>query len=113
MPTYDLHERALDQATIVKDPLARVEIVAGVIDCICGGGMMACCGFESERIYSILRTSLLDLTAEIQQGLRDKVKTKDFIENDVLAHIQGNSWNYVTGDGMHNFAGEQLSETKI
>ena len=41
MPTYDLHERALDQATIVKDPLARVEIVAGVIDCICGGGMTA------------------------------------------------------------------------
>jgi len=106
-PTYDLHERALDQATIVKDSLARVELVAGVIDCICGGGMMAPCGFESERIYSILRTSLLDLTAEVQQGLRDKVKTKEFIENDVLAHIHS-SWNYVTGDGMQNFAGESL-----
>lgn len=87
--------------------------MAGVIDCICGGGMMAPCGFESERIYSILRTSLLDLTAEIQQGLRDKVKTKDFIENDVLAHIHSNSWNYVTGDGMQNFAGEQRSDTMI
>ena len=31
-PTYSLHESALTQATIVKEPLARAELVAGVID---------------------------------------------------------------------------------
>ncbi|CAL1149526.1 unnamed protein product [Cladocopium goreaui] len=108
-PTYSLHESALTQATIVKEPLARAELVAGVIDCICDGGIMAAPGFDWKSLYAELKRAFLDLAAEVQQGLRDKTETQDFIES-FLQLIENNSWSYVTGPPEHNFAAEVLGD---
>ena len=90
-------------------PKPGAELVMGVIDCICDGGMMACCGFPHEDIYKSLHQALLDLVADSQLGLREKGETSAFIEG-ILKPIEDGAYSYVTGDDMSNFAGESLGD---
>ena len=108
---YFLHEDALTQAMNLTDAWAKTEVAAGVIDCICNLGMMAACGFDCKSVYTTLQKALIDLAAEVQQGLRE-VQAREFIES-ILKAIEDGSWFYVTTENPgHNFAAEALGDWK-
>merc|ERR1712194_522241 len=87
-------------------------MVKSVIECICDDGMMASIEFPCEDVFTKLDQALQQLAKEVQEGRQPKAASKAFADDFCLKRIRGGQLEYVTGDGMVNFAGKKLGDWK-